>query len=204
MRYQGRITNWKDDQGFGFITPNGGGKQVFVHIKSFSSRERRPVGSEIVTYELKTDAKGRAHAEIVAFVGERLPSASSNGNSNVSLILTAVFLVFLAGAIFSGKLPLVVLGLYVVASAVAFVAYARDKSAARNDQWRIQESTLHLFALVGGWPGAVVAQRLLRHKSKKQSFQIAFWAIVTLNCGALAWLFSSSGAEVLRYLLGVK
>lgn len=52
MRYQGKITNWKDDKGFGFITPNGGENQVFVHIKSFANRQRRPVGDEIVTYEL--------------------------------------------------------------------------------------------------------------------------------------------------------
>ena len=202
MRYHGKITNWKDDQGFGFITPNGGGKQVFVHIKSFANRQRRPVGNEIVTYELKSDAKGRAQAESVAFVGERVPSATSSGRSNVSLILAAAFLVFVAGSAFAGKLPFAVLGLYFAASAVAFVAYALDKSAARNDQWRTQESTLHLFALVGGWPGALAAQRLLRHKSKKQSFQIVFWAAVILNCGALGWLFSSSGAGALRSILG--
>ena len=202
MRYQGKIANWKDDQGFGFITPNGDGKQVFVHIKSFANRQRRPVGNEIVTYELKTDAKGRAQAESVAFVGERVPSTTLSGGSNVSLILAAAFLVFVAGSAFAGKLPFAVLGLYFAASAVAFVAYALDKSAARKDHWRTQESTLHLFALVGGWPGALAAQRLLRHKSKKQSFQIVFWATVVLNCGTLGWLFSSSGAGALRSILG--
>ena len=202
MRYQGRITNWNDDKGFGFITPNGGGNQVFVHIKSFANRQRRPDGNEIVTYELKTDAKGRAQAESVAFVGERASSATSPERRNTSLILAATFLVFVAASAFAGKLPFVVFWLYLVASAVAFLAYALDKSAARNEQWRTQESTLHLFALVGGWPGALAAQRLLRHKSKKQSFKIVFWATVVLNCSVLAWLFSSSGAVTLRSFLG--
>lgn len=202
MRYQGKITTWKDEQGFGFITPNGGGNQVFIHIKSFTNRQRRPVGNEIVTYELKADAKGRAQAESIAFVGERMPSTTSSGCSNVPLILAAAFLIFLVGATSAGKLPIAILGLYLVASAVAFVAYAFDKSAARNDQRRTPENTLHLFALVGGWPGALVAQRMLRHKSKKQSFQIKFWATVVLNCGALGWLFSSSGAGALRSILG--
>ena len=198
MRYQGRITTWKDDKGFGFITPVGGRSQVFVHIKSFANRQRRPVGNEIVIYELNTDAKGRPQARRVTFLGERLPSAISSWRSNISLILATGFLIFVAGLSFAGKLPFSILGLYLVTSAVAFVAYAFDKTAAKNDQWRTQESTLHLFALIGGWPGALAAQRLLRHKCKKQSFQIVFWATVVVNCGALGWLFSSSGAMALH------
>jgi len=200
MRYQGKITNWKDDQGFGFITPNGGGRQVFVHIRSFSNRRRRPVGNEIVTYELKTDAKGRAYAEAVAFVGESRPQTATSG-SNILPTLTVVFFVLVIGAVFFGRLPSAVLGLYLVASAIAFGAYALDKSAARNDQWRTQESTLHFFALVGGWPGALAAQRLLRHKSRKQSFQIVFWFTVALNCGVLGWLMTPAGNEALNSVL---
>jgi uncharacterized membrane protein YsdA (DUF1294 family) len=88
------------------------------------------------------------------------------------------------------------------ASAAAFLVYALDKSAARNDRWRTQESTLHMFGLIGGWPGALAAQGLLRHKSKKQSFQVVFWATVVANCGALGWLFSPSGSSALRSILG--
>jgi uncharacterized membrane protein YsdA (DUF1294 family) len=51
------------------------------------------------------------------------------------------------------------------------------------------EQTLHVFALLGGWPGALVAQRWLRHKSKKASFQVAFWVTVVVNCVALGWLY---------------
>lgn len=202
MRYQGKITNWKDDRGFGFITPNGGGSQVFVHIKSLGNRQRRPVGNEIVTYELKIDPKGRAQADAVAFVGERAPSEISPERRKTFLILPAIFLAFVAISVFAGELPFEVLWLYLIGSAVAFLAYAFDKSAAKNDQWRIQERTLHLFALVGGWPGAFVAQKLLRHKSRKQSFQVIFWATVVLNCGTLIWLFSPSGASALRSFLG--
>lgn len=202
MRHQGKITSWKDDQGFGFITPNGGGKQVFVHIKAFANRQRRPVGSEIVTYELKTDARGRAQAESVAFVGERSSSITTSGHSNIRLTFAAAFIVFVAALAFAGKLPFAVLGLYVVISIVVFVVYALDKSAARKNEWRIQESTLHLLALIGGWPGALVAQKLLHHKSRKQSFQAAFWATVIFNCGIVGWLFfSASGADALRSIL---
>jgi len=202
IRHQGRITNWKDDKGFGFITPNGGGQQVFVHVKSFSNRQRRPVGNELVGYELNTDARGRAQAAKVAFVGERIPSTSPSRPSSHRLWLAALFLVFVACSAFAGKLPLVVPGFYLATSVVTFVAYKLDKSAAENDSWRTKESTLHLFALIGGWPGALVAQRLLRHKTQKASFQLVFWSTVALNCGALGWLLSLPGAKVLRAITG--
>ena len=198
MRYQGKITNWKDNKGFGFITAHGGGKQVFVHIKSFLNRGRRPVGNEIVTFELTTDVKGRTQAVNVAFVGEPMPWAGPSWR----LLMATLFLAFMAGLAFAGKLPFVVFGLYLVVSAAAFFAYALDKSTARNDGWRTRESTLHFVGLIGGWPGALVAQGILRHKSKKASFQVVFWATVMFNCGALGWLFSDSGARVLRSILG--
>lgn len=201
MRHQGRISNWKDDKGFGFVTPNGGGQQAFVHIRSFSNRQRRPLGNELVSYQLKADAQGRVQAVNIAFVGERTPSAGPAGRSNVPLGLAAFFLAFVAGSAFAGRLPLSVPGIYLAASVAAFVAYWLDKSAAKKDRWRTKESTLHFFALIGGWPGALAAQRLLRHKTQKASFQLVFWITVALNCGALGWLFWSSGAAAFRSIL---
>lgn len=201
MRYQGKISRWKDEQGFGFISPNDGGNPVFVHIKSFANRNRRPVGNDIVSYELKTDANGRAQAENVAFAGERVPPAKSPGRGNAGLIIAIAFLAMLEGLVLYDQLPLAVLGLYLLASAVAFLAYALDKAAAQRRQWRTQESTLHLLALIGGWPGAVAAQQLLRHKSSKQSFQSTFWLTVVLNCAALGWLLTPSGAGMLHAML---
>jgi len=200
MRHQGKITNWKDDRGFGFISPNGGGEQVFVHVKSFSNRQRRPVGDEFVTYELTSDEQGQNRAENVAFVGDS-PAIPTRRRTTVRA-LPALFLIFVAVSVFVGKLPFAVLGLYLIASLVTFLVYAGDKSAAELDQWRSKESTLHVLALIGGWPGAFVAQELLRHKSKKLSFRIVFWAIVVLNCTRLLWLFSPGGSDALRSVLG--
>ena len=199
MRYQGRITNWKDDQGFGFITPNGGGQQVFVHIKSFSNRQRRPIGNECVTYELTSDEKGRQRAEQVAFVSDS-PTLPAQWRTHV-LALPALLLIFVTASVSVGKLPFWVLGLYLVASLVTFLVYAWDKSAAKTDLWRTNESTLHVLALIGGWPGALLAQELLRHKSKKQSFRIIFWTTVVLNCIGLMWLFSPGASDALRSVL---
>lgn len=73
---------------------------------------------------------------------------------------------------------------YVSASVLCFIAYALDKSAARSASRRTPERTLLLLGLAGGWPGAVLAQQWLRHKSAKASFQAKFWVTVVLNSAA--------------------
>lgn len=87
-----------------------------------------------------------------------------------------------------GHLPWLIAGGYLAVSIVAFIAYALDKSAAKNNRWRTQERTLHLLGLLGGWPGALLAQRVLRHKSKKTAFLLVFWLTVLINCAALVWV----------------
>lgn len=72
----------------------------------------------------------------------------------------------------------VLLAVPVLLSLFAYFAYHSDKERATSGAWRIPESTLHLLALLGGWPGAFLAQRQLRHKTAKASFQIIFWTIV--------------------------
>jgi uncharacterized membrane protein YsdA (DUF1294 family) len=86
--------------------------------------------------------------------------------------------------------PLIFPVLYAAASVITFLAYAIDKRAAQRGGWRIQESTLHLFALAGGWPGAILAQVLLRHKSQKPSFRVVFWLTVLINTALFAYLCS--------------
>jgi len=193
MRLKGRITEWQDDRGFGFITPMIGEERVFVHIKSFTSRNRRPSGDELVTYEQKRDPKGRLQANNVSFSGKVALPTSTPGPGIKSLLFAVTFLVIVSIAVFEGRLPMFVFWLYLAGSGITFIAYAWDKSSARNNQWRTQESTLQLFSLLGGWPGALIAQKYLRHKSIKQSFQITFWGTVVLNCGGLIWLFMHPG-----------
>ncbi|WP_200918435.1 DUF1294 domain-containing protein [Leifsonia sp. Leaf264] len=79
------------------------------------------------------------------------------------------------------SVPLVVGVVYVVASALEFVLYGVDKRAAVAGARRIPEATLHLVALLGGWPGAVVAQSVFRHKTRKASFRLRFWVTVMVN-----------------------
>ena len=205
MRYQGRITRWNDDRGYGFILPNMGGEAVFLHIKALKPRQPRPADDEIVSYELAYDPAGRPRAAAVTFVAGagRRSVAGSVGPSRLPLLLAAAFFAFLGVSTATGRLPPMLLGLYAAASLVAFAAYALDKSAARGGRRRTPENTLHLLALLGGWPGALVAQNRLRHKSSKAPFLAVFWATVLLNCVALGLYLTPAGAKVLRAALGV-
>ncbi|WP_130177579.1 DUF1294 domain-containing protein [Cryobacterium sp. SO1] len=78
-------------------------------------------------------------------------------------------------------IPLWVASIYLVASLVCFLVYAADKSAAGAGRWRVSETTLLLWGVVGGWPGGIVAQQTLRHKTQKASFRRAFWGSVVVN-----------------------
>ncbi|WP_229507489.1 DUF1294 domain-containing protein [Massilia psychrophila] len=201
-RYQGKITSWKADQGFGFIAQNGGGPAVFAHIKSFAIRGIRPAENDIVTYQLTINKNGQPRAENVALVRDGASRQARPHTRTGALVAATGFLSLMAVFVLAGELPLLVLGVYLGASVITFIAYAVDKSAARNNHRRTRESTLHALGLVGGWPGALVAQQVLRHKSKKQSFRTAFWLTVVVNCGALGSLLTSQGASALRSIFG--
>lgn len=203
MRYQGRITQWKDDKGFGFITPNGGGEKLFVHISAFRSRHIRPSENTLVTYEQKTDEKGRLQATAVSFVGDAARAPVMPSSSPWPVVFATAFLLLILAFTLTGPLPPILLGYYLTACLITFMAYAMDKSAARRNAWRTAESTLHLLSLMGGWPGALIAQRRLRHKSAKDSFLAVYWLTVILNCAALAWLLTEGGARTLQNILGL-
>jgi len=90
--------------------------------------------------------------------------------------------------------------LYLVLSLLTFAWYAKDKYSARQGARRTPENRLHLLALIGGWPGALVAQQLLRHKTRKLAFRMMFWTTVALNCGVLVYIHSPQGAGVMRHI----
>lgn len=77
-------------------------------------------------------------------------------------------------------------------SVIAFVRYGQDKARARRNQRRISERSLLMLGLAGGWPGALLAQKMFRHKTSQRAFQMAFWATVVAHCGILALILSYS------------
>lgn len=204
MKRQGEILNWNDDKGFGFVESNDGGERAFVHIKAFNTRSRRPVNGEVIIYELVREKNNRYKAENIKFASDAKSSnklSKEKNGSSFGGVFTIVFCIGLLVSFFSEQLPLIVVGLYIVMSLITFIAYAIDKSAAQNGHWRTKESTLHIFSLIGGWPGAFFAQTKLRHKSSKEEFKIVYWITVLLNIGGLVWLHTEKGTNFLNKLI---
>ncbi|MBA8888276.1 uncharacterized membrane protein YsdA (DUF1294 family) [Dokdonella fugitiva] len=116
--------------------------------------------------------------------------------SLVGLVALAV----LAGGAWTGRLPVVLALTYGAASALAFAMYGIDKWAARTDRWRTAEQTLHLVGLLGGWPGALLAQDVFRHKSRKAEFQVVFWVFVVVNLVIVAWAVATGHLPAIGHL----
>ena len=91
---------------------------------------------------------------------------------------------------------------YMGLSVLTFMMYWQDKWAAQKGQWRTPEKTLQMLALAGGWPGAVLAQQWLRHKTSKASFQVTFWTMVSINMLGVIWLCSPYGRPWLMHWAG--
>lgn len=201
MLTKGKITSWNDEKGFGFIEPCTGGKRIFLHIKALSHRGPRPEIGQVVTYTLSTDKHGRPCADQATLASDRLPQKAKSKSSSLAIIVTVIFFTVVCMSVLADKIHPLILALYFVASLLTFIMYAIDKSAAKKNAWRTPESTLHFFALIGGWPGALVAQQKLRHKSKKLSFLLVFWVTVFFNCGGFIWLFTPHGSSSVQALI---
>lgn len=236
MEARGSIKSWNDDKGFGFITPEQGGAQVFVHISAMRG-DRRPLPGDRVFFIARKDDQGRLRAEHMRLDGvlsldeprirrkpkpvkevpksHRQASRPIRGHSlglpqNLgfkSLLFAGLCLLPLLGSIqllaHAFIWPLCAYGL---ASLVSFCLYAHDKQSAEKGRWRTPESTLHIAELIGGWPGALLAQQVYRHKTRKVSYQAVFWGIVLLHQAFWADWVLLKGAylgPLIQLLMGV-
>lgn len=200
-RTKGIITSWNDEKGFGFITPNKGEKQVFIHIKSINNRSRRPETGQRVSYTLSTDKQGRVCAEESILSGGRFLRLTNLLIRSIPFLSSASFFAVVALAVYMVKIPPFILVFYILFSFITFIMYAVDKSAARKGNWRTKETSLHLLSLAGGWPGALLAQKLVRHKTRKQPFVTIFWITTLVNAGIFVWLLTPEGAEALQTII---
>lgn len=198
MEKPGMISRWYDDKGFGFIQPKAGGEEIFLHISAFRG-DRRPLQGDQVWFLASQDARGRLRAEQA-----RPPAAPAHALQRPlakSLVLLLLCVLPAAGAwrMHLDGQALWPLLAYPLASLLAFALYWQDKRRAARGDWRTPEARLHLFELLGGWPGALIAQQVFRHKTRKISFQLLFWGIVLLH--QLFWLDTLLGGWLSATLL---
>jgi uncharacterized membrane protein YsdA (DUF1294 family)/cold shock CspA family protein len=210
MEQRGRLKSWNEQKGFGFIAAEQGGPDVFAHISALRG-EARPKAGDTVLFVAGRDAQGRLRAEHIrqdasitldrpeirhrpgsasratAGSGYRRPEGSRQRRvRRVPLkwtILSGFCVLPLWGSLqfLQTRHSLVPLIAYGLASVLAFGLYWYDKQSAQQGRWRTPEKTLHLCELVGGWPGALLAQQVFRHKTRKPGFQLLFWCIVLLH-----------------------
>lgn len=191
----GTIKHWNDGKGYGFITPDNGGGDVFLHIKAFTKRSHRPEVGQVVSYETTSGDKGRLRALHVQYMEKNEASSTHTKKRTILSGCALIYVVGVAVGVSLGKLPKYAFHFYLGASVITFFAYGIDKSKAKHGRWRIQESTLHLFSMGGGWPGALMAQQKFHHKTTKESFRFGFWVTVIINCLGFFWLTSPGAFE---------
>jgi len=204
MKKEGTVAKWDDARGFGFIRSPDSSADVFFHVRDFhSGSSGAPRQGLAVTFEeINVGGKG-PRGMAVRPVGvaannpvrrqhrhARVEAAPSGSGALGGLPLMLVYAAVVLWAVWTRRLPWWVLAALPALNMMTFFAYWQDKYAAEKGRWRIKENTLHLFSLAGGWPGAWVAQQIIRHKSRKAEFRAAYWVTVTLHCGAVGgWLW---------------
>lgn len=224
-RSRGTLTSWDDERGFGFVESLAGAR-VFAHISAFPARAERPQHGESLSYVVERGDDGKTRAIDIRYTGPSAqnpragtrtpprgaqssdrrahPSGRRTGRSAgpASYLAIVVFIAFALYVNANWPLPLWIVAVYALASLACFILYALDKSAAKRGSWRVPENTLHLLAVLGGWPGAICAQQLLRHKTQKASFRAVFWVTVVVNVLVFAVVTTPIGGVLLAAVDG--
>ena len=193
----GKLVKWNDEKGFGFVRPETGEKDLFLHISAIKNYRkglsRRPATGDIVHYQQisRAEAEGqrRISAALVVGINNGIFGVDAEPGpwwSTLGLKLLAGAPILLSFHVIwrtGNPIPLVS---YIFMSALSSLYYAADKRRALLHKWRVPEVYLHCFELLGGWPGALLSQQAFRHKKNKGDYQRVFWEIVTLH--GIIWL----------------
>lgn len=196
--YEGIIKSWKADKGFGFIQPSGGGNDIFIHLRDLQHSNYQPQQGDDICYKVVADKDGKVRAYDAFIKGQEISPLHRKKNFKKNqpqkqkitrkdrlgmpskLVIAIIPFVF-SILLIKEQRNFTPFFAYLIMSLATFFIYAIDKTKAHKNEWRISESTLHLFELLGGWPGALITQHVIRHKNKKTSFQITFWIIILIH-----------------------
>lgn len=210
MQLTGTVVFWRDDKGFGFVKCDQSQQQLFFHIRDQVAGNARPKPGDVLHFTQGKDKRGRPLASQWRFADDKKASSSKKATpvcsdpaaisqaSQFSLLFRITFLAAVVLALLFGKLVYVLPLLYIEASLMTYWLYKTDKEAAiaRHGN-RLAEESLQLYALIGGWPGAYIAQQQLAHKRSKVSFRREFGFVILGNAMLVSWLLSPWGQAFL-------
>ncbi|MFK7911172.1 MAG: DUF1294 domain-containing protein [Akkermansiaceae bacterium] len=198
-RHIAKIHSWESGETYGFL--KHGKKGLFLHRRDFAERHKKPEPGDLIHFEVGKDSKGRRCA---------INAVHHNDGGRFSIpslaLLTALLCLPLLAILQLSRahpsIPTWAFAAPLLVSLITYRFYAADKKHARAKRWRTSESTLHFLELIGGWPGAFIAQRRLRHKCSKENYQSVFWLIVIgYQYIALDYLFNWNIGQSILYLI---
>lgn len=183
--YRGKIVYWNDQKGYGFIKIPKIENNIFFHISAYAYEKRRPQKDRTVSFLLQKNQNKIQALRIVErgdedglFEQVALDARRAGPHHFEAAIYLALALLFY---IILSTLSITITIASLSISILTFILYSIDKRAAINAHFRIPEASLHLASLLGGWPGALIARPILRHKTNKNRFIIFFWLSVIIN-----------------------
>ena len=182
--YQGRIINWNDEKGYGFIQIQPGHENLFFHISNFAYHHRRPAADTAVTFLAVPAPKGGWQASRVLLREHEHAIMDSDAYDIADKSKPKR----IEGYVYAVLDVLYFLGLTLISLPLGITSAVM--SAAEQGGQRIPNTTLHLASLLGGWPGALIARPLLRHKLNQKRFRGFFWASIVANFGILYLLIA--------------
>ncbi len=174
--HRAKLVEWNSGRGFGFA--DDGRRRIFLHVREFADRSVEPKVGATVTFVLGSDKQGRPCGQCVRLVGY------GRSLRAIHIVVLVLLLILPAFAVYRVVPTEMARGLGYWSAAVSFATfffYFEDKRRAKGADWRAPESFLHVLELIGGWPGAFLAQQRLRHKSSKFSYLFTFWFIVGIH-----------------------
>lgn len=206
---RGTLKTWDDEKGYGFISPDEGYGEVFLHISAVRGGRRPSVGDPLL-FIASMDRKGRQRAEHARPEGssafdersirrklksvddpeprprrqarpERRPGSIAYLPMKIAVFVLVCLLPVLGLVMMMRMGQFIPLFAYLALSALAVFLFYDDKRRAYKKQRRTPEASLHLVELLGGWPGSLVAQQLFRHKTRKLSYQAMCWLVVLMH-----------------------
>lgn len=99
---KGVLKTWKEDRGFGFISPEEGGKDIFIHISALKGTSRRPVTGDVIYYQSARDNRGKfkainAHIEGVEILEDKA-AGLFHTNKRILLVTLVILVIVVAVA----------------------------------------------------------------------------------------------------------